>query len=101
MQYGHCVVSATAIAISSLYFFGIAPAAKADWSKALKPAIDSGASCPMGAIRLRSYISNIGTPFQLVGRLAEKNQSACALSPLSRRVRAWSKEAGSSSESAT
>ena len=35
MQYGHCVVSATATAISSLYLSGIAPSLKAAWSNVL------------------------------------------------------------------
>src|SRR5512140_3357690 len=43
MQYGHCVVSATATAISSLYFIGIAPSATAALSKAQKAFITSGA----------------------------------------------------------
>src|SRR6185369_3713249 len=43
MQYGHCVVSATATAMSSLYFTGIAPAATAALSKAQKAFITSGA----------------------------------------------------------
>src|SRR6266568_8497089 len=43
MQYGHWVVSATATAISSLYFAGIAPAATAALSKAQKAFITSGA----------------------------------------------------------
>src|SRR5919205_2469691 len=44
MQYGHCVVSATAIAISSLYFFGIAPSARASLSQSLNACIVSGTS---------------------------------------------------------
>src|SRR3954453_22517418 len=43
MQYGHWVVSATARAISSLYFTGMAPAATAALSKAQKAFITSGA----------------------------------------------------------
>src|SRR6185436_18163959 len=43
MQYGHCVVRATATAISSLNFTGIAPSATAAWSKAQKAFITSGA----------------------------------------------------------
>src|ERR1044071_9291756 len=43
MQYGHCVVSATATAINSLYFTGIAPSATAALSKAQKAFITCGA----------------------------------------------------------
>src|SRR6186713_1113599 len=43
MQYGHCVVSATATAISSLYFTGMAPSATAALSKAQKASITCGA----------------------------------------------------------
>src|SRR6266487_4165366 len=43
MQYGHCVVRATATAISSLYFTGIAPSATAALSKAQKAFITCGA----------------------------------------------------------
>src|SRR4051812_19376196 len=43
MQYGHCVVSATATAINSLHFAGIAPGATAALSKAQKAFINSGA----------------------------------------------------------
>src|SRR5439155_11709026 len=43
MQYGHCVVRATATAISSLYFTGIAPSATAALSNAQKAFITSGA----------------------------------------------------------
>src|SRR4051812_47901124 len=44
MQYGHCVVTATATAISSLYFTGIAPSVTASRSNAQKAFISSGAS---------------------------------------------------------
>ena len=43
MQYGHCVVNATASAISSLYLAGIAPSAMAALSKAQKACIATGA----------------------------------------------------------
>src|SRR5881392_3751600 len=43
MQYGHCVVRATATAISSLYFTGIAPSPTAALSNAQKAFITSGA----------------------------------------------------------
>src|SRR5436190_1913932 len=46
MQYGHCVVSATATAISSLYLSGITPPLKAASSKATKLLKASGASSP-------------------------------------------------------
>jgi hypothetical protein len=41
-QYGHCVVRATASAISSLYLRGIAPSASAALSRASKAPIASG-----------------------------------------------------------
>src|SRR5438876_7764077 len=44
MQYGHCVVMATAMAISSLYLAGIAPSFIVAASKAWNAAIASGAS---------------------------------------------------------
>src|SRR5262245_50534449 len=44
MQYGHWVVSATATAISSLYFTGMAPSATDNLSNAQKAFITSGAS---------------------------------------------------------
>ena len=44
MQYGHCVVSATATAMSSLYFLGIAPSASAALSNAQKAFAEPGAS---------------------------------------------------------
>src|SRR5512133_1312625 len=43
MQYGHWVVSATAMAMSSLYFTGITPSATAALSKAQKAFITAGA----------------------------------------------------------
>src|SRR5258705_1488508 len=43
MQYGHCVVSATATAINSLYFTGMAPSATAALSNAQNAVITSGA----------------------------------------------------------
>src|SRR5438105_6409553 len=46
MQYGHCVVSATATAISSLYLSGIAPSLNAASSNATNPLKASGASSP-------------------------------------------------------
>src|SRR5262249_31621151 len=46
MQYGHCVVSATATAISSLYLSGMAPPLKAASSNATKPLKASGANSP-------------------------------------------------------
>src|SRR6266705_4010074 len=53
MQYGHCVVSATPTAISSLYFTGIAPAATAALSNAQKAFIKSGASWFIFSILVR------------------------------------------------
>src|SRR5262249_4883227 len=44
MQYGHCVVSATVTAISSLYFMGIAPSATAALSNDQNAFITCGAS---------------------------------------------------------
>src|SRR5262245_805757 len=46
MQYGHCVVSATATAINSLYLSGIAPPLKAASSNAANPFHASGANSP-------------------------------------------------------
>src|SRR3954468_20973222 len=46
MQYGHCVVSATAIAINSLYFRGIAPSFTAASSNATNALNASGANSP-------------------------------------------------------
>src|SRR5262249_8138361 len=43
MQYGHCVVRATAMAINSLYFTGIAPSATDIRSNSQKAFITSGA----------------------------------------------------------
>src|SRR6218665_3212093 len=43
MQYGHCVVMATATAINSLYFTGMAPSETAALSKAQKAFMTSGA----------------------------------------------------------
>src|SRR5262245_13548839 len=68
MQYGHCVVSAMAMAISSLYFFGMAPSARAALSRALNPANASGARCPRAGIRARSDMLNMKHSFRLVGR---------------------------------
>src|SRR5580704_14858993 len=44
MQYGHCVVIATAIAISSLFLAEITPSAIAALSKAMNPCHAAGAS---------------------------------------------------------
>src|SRR4051794_2276680 len=60
MQYGHWVVSATAIAISSLYFTGMAPAATAALSKAQKAFINSGA-------RLSIFLSLARFSFLYIG----------------------------------
>ena len=66
---GHCVVRATAIAINSLYFFGIAPSASAASSSALKPPIVRGANAPSLAIFFRLLRSNIQVPFASCGDL--------------------------------
>ena len=71
MQYGHCVVRATATAVSSLYFLGMTPSARAAASSTLTPAMASGASCPMGPTRLKCAISNI-TSFALGYRLIDR-----------------------------
>src|SRR5882762_10383138 len=60
MQYGHCVVRATATAISSLYFTGIAPAATAALSKAQKAFITSGARPSIFFSFARFALSYIG-----------------------------------------
>jgi hypothetical protein len=56
MQYGHCLVADTAIAISSLYFLGIAPLSRPMMlfspSQALK---SSGASLRISRINLISF----------------------------------------------
>src|SRR5262249_10661274 len=57
MQYGHCVVSATATAISSLYFSGIAPSLNAASSNAMKPLNPSGASSPSFLNFVRFFMS--------------------------------------------
>src|SRR5262249_47889925 len=57
MQYGHCVVSATATAISSLYLRGITPPLNAASSKATKPLKASGASSPNFLNLVRFFMS--------------------------------------------
>src|SRR5262245_7813882 len=60
MQYGHCVVSPTATAISSLYLSGIDPCLNAASSNATKLLNASGASspiCPNFVSFFMSYIS--------------------------------------------
>src|SRR5580704_10200446 len=57
MQYGHCVVNATASAISSLYLLGIAPSARAALSKATNAFIASGALAAISFILLRFFMS--------------------------------------------
>src|SRR6266436_1480598 len=59
MQYGHCVVSATATAINSLYLSGIAPPLKAASSKATNPLKASGASSPSFLSFVRFFMSYI------------------------------------------
>src|SRR5208282_757587 len=62
MQYGHCVVNATAIAMSSLYLTGIAPAVMAALSKAQNAFIPSGAfasSCFSLARFFMSYMADL------------------------------------------
>src|SRR5436305_2688033 len=60
MQYGHCVVSATATAINSLYLSGIAPPLKAASSNATNPLKASGASSPSFLSFVRFFMSYIG-----------------------------------------
>ncbi len=66
MQYGHCVVSATAIAISSLYLSGITPprtTASSKATKALNASGASSASVPIFASLFLSYIAcSFGAP---------------------------------------
>src|SRR5262249_28096617 len=57
MQYGHCVVSATATAISSLYLSGTTPLLNAASSNATKPLNASGASSPSRGNFFRLFIS--------------------------------------------
>src|SRR5207302_5625597 len=57
MQYGHCVVSATATAISSLYFSGITPPLNAASSNARNPFQASGASSPSFLSFVRFFMS--------------------------------------------
>src|SRR5881394_3054946 len=59
MQYGHCVVQATATAINSLYFTGIAPSATAALSNAQNAFITSGASSFIFLILVRFALSYI------------------------------------------
>src|SRR5258708_2324133 len=62
MQYGHCVVRATATAISSLYLSGIAPSLKAASSNATNPFQASGASSPNFLSLARFFMSYIVDP---------------------------------------
>src|SRR5262245_61114219 len=64
MQYGHCVVSATATAISSLYLSGIAPPLKAASSNATNPWKASGASSPSFLSFVRFFISYIASSLE-------------------------------------
>src|SRR5436305_14185201 len=57
MQYGHCVVSATATAISSLYFSGIAPPRTTASSNATNALNASGASSAYRAIFFMLFMS--------------------------------------------
>src|SRR5262245_27783329 len=59
MQYGHWVVRATAIAISSLYLTGIAPSATDNLSKAQNAFITSGARALSCLILVRFSFLNI------------------------------------------
>src|SRR5262245_47725276 len=59
MQYGHCVVSATATAINSLYLRGMTPSLNAASSKARNPLNASGASSPSFFIFDRFFMSYI------------------------------------------
>src|SRR5262249_9175981 len=59
MQYGHCVVSATATAINSLYLSGITPPLKAASSNATNPLNASGASSPSFLSFVRFFMSYI------------------------------------------
>jgi hypothetical protein len=56
-EYGHCVLNATAMAISSLYFTGMAPAAMAALSKAINAFIPSGAWASSDFIFARFFMS--------------------------------------------
>src|ERR1051326_1394222 len=74
MQYGHCVVKATATAISSLYFTGIAPSATAALSNAQNAFITSGASVSIFFNFLRFSLLYIcvgvpGSPFSVCSRV--------------------------------
>src|SRR5579863_810796 len=66
MQYGHCVVNATANAINSLYLTGIAPAAMAALSNAQNAFIPSGAVASIFFNWPRFFMSY--TAHLLVGR---------------------------------
>src|SRR5262249_48787232 len=55
----HCVVSATATAISSLYLSGIAPSLKAAWSNATNAWKASGVSSPNFFIFAKFFMSYI------------------------------------------
>src|SRR5262245_13789116 len=72
MQYGHCVVSATATAINSLYLSGIAPSLNAASSNATNPLKASGASSPSFLSFARFFMSYIATS------LTESNPRPCA-----------------------
>src|SRR5436190_22218750 len=61
MQYGHCVVSATATAINSLYLSGITPPLNAASSNATNPWKASGASSPSFLNFARFFMSYIVT----------------------------------------
>src|SRR5215831_476873 len=60
MQYGHCVVRATAIAMSSLYFTGMAPSATDSLSNVQNAFITSGAKAFNLVILARFSLVNIG-----------------------------------------
>ena len=62
MQYGHCVVNATASASNSLYFTGIAPAAIAALSKAQNAFIPSGALASINLSLPRFFMSYMFIP---------------------------------------
>src|SRR6266404_428003 len=87
MQYGHCVVKATATAISSLYLTGIAPAATDALSNATNAFIVSGAWASRFFILLRFFMSYIAHLLSLIFTTITPLRSRASVTFLPRQAR--------------
>src|SRR6516165_10726165 len=90
MQYGHCVVSATATAINSLYLSGITPSLKAASSNATNALKASGASWPSVLSFVRFFMSYIGNSLLTIYSLVHppKASTHSTVVPARNKVRA-------------